>query len=117
MFFIHPICEQDNERQQNKTDNSPPLLAHWMQYIVSQGSFSPSLPCPDGPTFPLTRSIKGKVKRKIFPIAGIFLAFRPRGLSTMCLVWPHHSLGSWAWAREVGGFSRSGCHRLLARKP
>jgi hypothetical protein len=29
----------------------------------------------------------------------------------------HHSLGSWAWAREVGGFSRSGCHRLWARKP
>src|SRR5215472_4614818 len=30
---------------------------------------------------------------------------------------PHHSLGSWAWALEVGGFSRSGCHRLWARMP
>src|SRR5215472_14369813 len=47
-------------------------------------------------------SIKGKVKRKISPIAGISLAFRPRRLSRMCLDRPHHSLGSWAWAREVG---------------
>ena len=58
-----------------------------------------------------------KVKRKISPIAGISLAFRPRRLSRMCLDRPHHSLGSWAWAREVGGFSRSGCHRLWARMP
>src|SRR6516225_3151953 len=31
----------------------------------------------------------------------------------MCLDRPHHSLGSWAWVREVGGFSRSGCHCLM----
>src|SRR6516165_5434151 len=68
---------------------------------------------PVDPAESTTRSIKGKVKRKIFPIAGISLAFRPRGLSRMCLDRPHHSLGSWAWVREVGGFSRSGCHCLM----
>jgi hypothetical protein len=47
-------------------------------------------------------SIKGKVKRKILPIAGIFLAFRPRGLSRMCFDRPHHSLGSWAWTQRFG---------------
>ena len=35
----------------------------------------------------------------------------------MCLDRPHHWLGSWVWALEVGGFSRSGCHRLWARMP